>query len=282
MAVKPSLKCRERNIMKIHPLNYEAYAMDYLEGSLSSEDQRAFERFLEDHPETAVELKAMKLMYAEPDTGVTFANKESLKQPVQQAQTFMLPGWAIAASWALVIASFAFWLSSAFDPQLANEAFVEHKTSLEASTILKAEIAQTLPVSNQKKTAKISKYTTEWNIAAEPDWNAVVYGLPNEQTELLQEKKPAGSIVLTQLPAPRLKADISSNQTQIIFYKPWKGYKRNIKVNDRIDQIAMMDPIKRISPKRYLSIRDFNIVDEVFKDIDGEQIANAITPEIIK
>jgi len=42
--------------MKINKLNYEAFAIDYLEGTLSADDRKAFDAFVREHPEVKAEL----------------------------------------------------------------------------------------------------------------------------------------------------------------------------------------------------------------------------------
>jgi len=282
MADKPSLKCREDNIMKIHPLNYEAYAMDYLEGSLSNEDQLSFERFLDDQPEIAAELQAMKVMYVQPDPEVTFEPKASLMQEVPQARTFKLPFWAIAASWALVIGSFAFWFSNAVAPEdKLNAAFADSIIETTPEVEHQVEVVQLLPKGQQINSTEQQAPVQTWSPERHLDWNGLVYGDNGEQADIERENQSHLPVVTT-LPTAKLEPELFSNQTQVIYYRPWKGYKRNTRVNDRIDDIAVLDPLKRISPKRYLKIRDFDLVDDVIKEIDGEQIARAITPEIIK
>lgn len=282
MADKPSLKCREDNIMKIHPLNYEAYAMDYLEGSLSNEDQLSFERFLDDHPEIAAELQAMKVMYVQPDPEVTFEPKASLMQEVPQARTFKLPFWAIAASWALVIGSFAFWFSSATSSKdELNAGFADSIIETAPEVEHQVEVVDLLPKGKKVPSPAKEAPIQTWNQEHEVNWNDLVYGADKEQQKIEWGNQPTLPVV-TSLPEAKLEPELYSNQTQVIYYRPWKGYKRNTRVNDRIDDIAVLDPLKRISPKRYLKIRDFDLVDDVIKEIDGEQIARAITPEIIK
>jgi len=59
--------------MTITKLNYEVYALDYLEGTLSKEHEQAMERFLLGHPEIAMELEAMReVVPLIPDPLITF------------------------------------------------------------------------------------------------------------------------------------------------------------------------------------------------------------------
>lgn len=45
-----------QSAMKINKLNYEAYAIDYLEGTLSAEDRKTFDAFIKQYPEVKQEL----------------------------------------------------------------------------------------------------------------------------------------------------------------------------------------------------------------------------------
>ena len=59
-------KCRlqrspsTRNVMKITSENYEQWALDYLEGTLPSEQRSAFERFLQTHAREAAEIRVYR------------------------------------------------------------------------------------------------------------------------------------------------------------------------------------------------------------------------------
>ena len=65
--------------MKIDKNNYEEYAMDFLEGTLSEEAQAAFVLFLEQHPEIQDELVGADEAILKPETE-HFTNKKSLKK----------------------------------------------------------------------------------------------------------------------------------------------------------------------------------------------------------
>lgn len=68
--------------MKITKTNYEEYALDFIEGTLSREDRRAFERFLEENPDIAGQIHALaeELPVLLPDLSVRFEDKASLKR----------------------------------------------------------------------------------------------------------------------------------------------------------------------------------------------------------
>jgi len=65
--------------MTINKFNYEAFALDYLEGKLSLELTEEMERFLATHPAIESELSGMmEVVYLEPDTSIFFEDKAAL------------------------------------------------------------------------------------------------------------------------------------------------------------------------------------------------------------
>jgi len=65
--------------MTINKFNYEAFALDYLEGTLSAELTEEMERFLATHPAIEAELSGMmEMVYLEPDTSIVFEDKTAL------------------------------------------------------------------------------------------------------------------------------------------------------------------------------------------------------------
>lgn len=69
------------NAMKINKLNYEAYAIDYLEGALSAEDRKAFEAFLKKNPGIKQELDDyLGAPLMEDVGGEAFVRKAAVKQ----------------------------------------------------------------------------------------------------------------------------------------------------------------------------------------------------------
>jgi len=65
---------------RINKINYEQYALDYLEGNLSGELLIEMQAFLLKHPEIASEFGALDLPYLTPETAVVYTDKESLLQ----------------------------------------------------------------------------------------------------------------------------------------------------------------------------------------------------------
>jgi len=214
---------------------------------------------------------------------VTFEPKASLMQEVPQTRTFKLPFWAIAASWALVIGSFALWVSNAVsNPNSTKSTYTASTIEIAPKVEHQVELAQHLPKGDKEQNLNQDINVTSWKKQTHIDWNEWVYGAEEKTMDAKSDGAEKNYVVVNTIPTPGLKANIFSDQTQLILYKPWKGYKDELKTNDRIDDIAVLDPLKRISPKRYLKIRDFNLVDDVMKEIDGDQIARAITPEILQ
>ena len=66
--------------MKINRGNYEEYALDYLEGMLSTEAGREFEKFLDGNPDIAAQIGALgeNMPVAEVDDRVVFPGKDKL------------------------------------------------------------------------------------------------------------------------------------------------------------------------------------------------------------
>ena len=78
--------------MTINKFNYEAYALDYLEGNLSVEMAEEMERFLSGHPMIEAELAdMMEVVILEPDTSIVYEHKEALLK--EEKQVWINPQW---------------------------------------------------------------------------------------------------------------------------------------------------------------------------------------------
>jgi hypothetical protein len=69
----------------INKNNYEAFFLDYIEGSLDAEQISALMLFVEDHPELKEELQGLEMIKLKPDTQIRFGEKKLLKKPVVNA-----------------------------------------------------------------------------------------------------------------------------------------------------------------------------------------------------
>ncbi len=68
--------------MKITKLNYELFAIDYLEGNLSREEKQLFDQFLEKYPEAKEELSDyLEAPLLIEDDSITFINKDQHLKP---------------------------------------------------------------------------------------------------------------------------------------------------------------------------------------------------------
>jgi len=107
---------------RIHSLNYEAYALDYLEGTLPPDEQEAFEAFLERHPEIAAEIEGLDDIKLTPPAMV-YPNASSLYRREEKAYW----GWAAAAGWLLLISlSATWWMVPSDQPSIQSVAAVDH------------------------------------------------------------------------------------------------------------------------------------------------------------
>jgi hypothetical protein len=92
--------------MTINKFNYEAYALDYIEGNLSGEILEEMKYFLLANPAIEAELMDMKMLVTlEPDESIVYEHKASL---LKEEKTFFLnKKWVrpliVAASFALLI-----------------------------------------------------------------------------------------------------------------------------------------------------------------------------------
>ncbi|NVO19088.1 MAG: hypothetical protein HXX13_05275 [Bacteroidetes bacterium] len=66
--------------MNINKDNYEAIFLDYHEGVLSSAEVDEMFVFISQHPEVKQEFEEFEMISIQPDTGISFAHKESLKK----------------------------------------------------------------------------------------------------------------------------------------------------------------------------------------------------------
>jgi len=75
----------------INQSNYEAFALDYLEGNLSANEQEEMEVFLQNNPLIAVELAEMQeLVVLEADKSIVFENKRALLKSEEEAKVVVM------------------------------------------------------------------------------------------------------------------------------------------------------------------------------------------------
>lgn len=84
--------------MKITERNYEEYALDYIEGTLSEESRKAFDAFLQGHSGIAAEIRAIRdnMPVLVPDVSIRFGDKNTLKQTSLRRKWIIRAGVAAA------------------------------------------------------------------------------------------------------------------------------------------------------------------------------------------
>ena len=84
--------------MKITKQNYEEYALDYVEGTLSPEQREAFDRFLDADPEAAATIRPLQesMPVLKPDFSIAYAGKAALKRKASIRPWILRAGVAAA------------------------------------------------------------------------------------------------------------------------------------------------------------------------------------------
>lgn len=111
----------------INKINYEQFAMDYLEGNLSGELLKEMNAFLEKNPAIKKELDGMELFYLEADESIVFEGKEALLKPVPTRKIFFLRPIFMIASCLLICASVSVFFLMNNENVLENEIAVENE-----------------------------------------------------------------------------------------------------------------------------------------------------------
>jgi anti-sigma factor RsiW len=70
--------------MNINRDNYEEFFLLYADNELPADQRRAVEEFVEKNADLKEEFRLFKDLHLEPDTTISFDNKESLLQPISQ------------------------------------------------------------------------------------------------------------------------------------------------------------------------------------------------------
>ncbi len=95
--------------MKINQLNYEAFAIDYLEGNLSDEDQLVMEEFLRSHPKIKEEIISMGAFELPVFQAISYPEKEKL---YKSSRKYYIPILAMAASLFLLVTIGYQWMNN--------------------------------------------------------------------------------------------------------------------------------------------------------------------------
>ena len=216
-----------------------------------------------------------------------------------RASFFRLPSWAIAACWAVVVASMVFWIwgvQTEGKPAIAMDPIQwEDKVGPSEKEV---EIVR-VDVSHLKKTkSNTSSTQEETNTAPDiiPDFHesqVMPAYVENTDRPADQHTMPEFQTMdaLEMLP---MKADLQNMQIyaqtpETVYYRPLKKLKFDpiqedvLPQSERESKIALMTPLKKVMrPEDYQKINEFNLMDDVINEIDGREIADAFTPEFLK
>lgn len=284
--------------MKIHPLNYESYAIDYVEGQMDPAEKAAFEAFLDEHPAIKKEISELKLFYASPQENIAYPDKKQLlRTKPERAALFRLPSWAVAACWAVVVASMVFWFRETSLTTTQEYAFenvtLESPEDIEGEiTIVQVDVRDKRAANQQVEAA--SKTETQTTVEKTFPFDEPQSFPQNEpETTLAVSEQPA---IENETPLDKLPATIELNEMEIyaqspevIYYKPLRNIQfteefidTTVQKND-VHKFAVMTPLQKVmKPETYQRINDFNLMNDVINEIDGREVANAFTPEFLK
>ncbi len=140
-------KCRlqrspsTRNVMKITSENYEQWALDYLEGTLPSEQRSAFERFLQTHAREAAEIKSLQeFMPIVPADPIVFPEAALLRRRPQVTPLRRFLSLVSGAAAAAVIAGGFLWIDhTSSRPKVAMSSVVVSDSTSTAVSDWRAE-----------------------------------------------------------------------------------------------------------------------------------------------
>ena len=156
--------------MSINLINYEAFALDYLEGNLPTERREEMELFLAKHPAIAQEFEEMKSFCVLEKQQVVYPHKRALlkretDQPIQLSFY-----WKIASAAAIFLLMFsAYFLFSTKSAWNSNDGYVQEST----------------PVIKEVPDKDFTKVP---NIATTPLSNTVTEEADNQQLESTNDK----------------------------------------------------------------------------------------------
>ncbi|MCP4123696.1 MAG: hypothetical protein GY751_18255 [Bacteroidetes bacterium] len=157
--------------MEINEMNYELYAIDYAEGTLSGEEAVAMEAFMSQHPELAEEIIGIAAITVPLDP-VAFPDKANLKRK-GRAIAILPIALAVSSAACLVLALGLIWMVDR--QQYYGELLSSSNSSIEIDAfkgevieiIVEREI-QLLPVAEPAYEGAVSGYSDNQQVAHNP------------------------------------------------------------------------------------------------------------------
>ncbi len=137
--------------MKINKLNYEVYAIDYIDGTLPQDLEAEMETFLNMHPNIAKDIAMMGEMQLVPDTSIKFTAKNDLKKPMSFSILNYM-NWIVPVS-----------LSLAFMAAYPSIRTLWHNDKAASTVIENQKNRQIKPVSRPISSVDISEQSNETN-----------------------------------------------------------------------------------------------------------------------
>ena len=260
---------------RIHILNYEAYALDYLEGTLPPEELQAFESFLERHPEVASELEGWEETYLAPPT-IAYPHRQKL---VRREGTVWIGKWSIAASWAvLIVLTGLWWLLPA---PAADSPAVAHVFSDEKASIV---IAQVVPSESKLTDSKALSARAAYqpnneprqkpaaNAGVSPSLQAVaavreVKTIDRLPSSHIRHLEPAVTVIQTR------KAGVGGSYAS--------PDKKGALLNS--EKIAVLDPLSQLlSEDQKAWVAQWRPIENIKEELNRDRWADALTPEFLQ
>jgi hypothetical protein len=138
--------------MKITRLNYELYALDYVEGKLPTEELQAMVDFLQEHPDLQAELEAMgAYLPLKADPEVVYEHKERLlrhEAKIVVTRLFLYRAASVAAAVLLLLAGYLIGLQRG--TELAPQAPIAQIVQINAEGRLVTQEQATPPATTPK------------------------------------------------------------------------------------------------------------------------------------
>lgn len=145
--------------------NYEEYMLLYADGELGKEEEQELLAFVAEHPQLQAELNAYAATRLQPDTGIVFADKESLLKTEGGSSRAIWPGnwktYAAAASVILFITFFTILRNTRKDVPVVAEQQKDTPRTVTESIINQPEL-----IAQQDTTAKKLHSTKPVNAVA--------------------------------------------------------------------------------------------------------------------
>ncbi|NBB89092.1 MAG: hypothetical protein GVX96_04845 [Bacteroidetes bacterium] len=266
---------------RIHTLNYESYAIDYLDGNLSDADQRAFETFLERHPGIAEEFSDLDTMTVTAPAA-HYPQRKKLYRGNSKSYY-----WAIAAGWALIIGlSAAFWFTQPTTNStlpLVQDRVAEAEPKVE---IAKVSTSKKKPQTNYKtpKLAPARIAALEIRDSREIPTPQLSSPSPEKkQVEVARASDPVSTLSRTEQDLALLKSQKYDKGDNIQPNYLDKLEKSNSGESIlKPEKIAVLESLAQLLTEEQKSwVSQWRPIESLKEEIDRDRWAEALTPEFL-